>query len=188
MHRSAALVVVLLATTASAGPRGERAMQLEVGINTRHYAAASHDADVAFRGDMSVPEDPSLEAGNALTTSLRFTGKARWNTFLGIEAEAGKLLGVEHSNLAGAYAVSGMRHDVGPLRIAAELVAGRRWVRYEVLHKSDAATWIAEPRVRGDLWLAPQLTVGGAVGATIGDRSVWMAGVYIGLHSFDFDR
>jgi acetyltransferase-like isoleucine patch superfamily enzyme len=32
------------------------------------------------------------------------------------------------------------------------------------------------------------VTLGAAAGATIGDRAVWMAGVYIGVHSGDFDR
>ena len=163
-------------------------MQLEVGVNTRHFAEAHHDNDVAFRGEMTTPDDPALDAGTAVTTSLRFTGKTRWNTFLGVEAETGKLLGIQRSNIAGAYGVAGIRSDLGRLRIAAELVAGRRWVRYEVLHAADASVLMAEPRVRGDLWLAPQVTIGGAVGATIGDRSVWMAGIYIGLHSFEFDR
>ena len=176
----------LVASSASANPRHERPMQLEVGFNTRHYAAAYAEQDVAFRGEQ--PDDPSLEAGNALSMSMRFTGRTRYNTYLGVEAEAGKLVTIDGSNLAGAYGVAGVRNDFGRLRIAAELVAGRRWVRYEEPLPADLATWIAEPRVRGDLWLGSQLTLGAAVGATVGDRSVWMAGVYVGVHAFEFDR
>ena len=177
----------LVATSAAADGRREAAMQLELGINTRHFAAAEAPDDVAFRS-----ADPMMDAalgeGTAVTSSLRFTGKARWNSFLGIEAETGRLVGVSTSNLAGAYGVAGIRHDLGRLRVAAELVAGRRWVRYRLIGKEDDSLMVAEPRVRGDIWLSQHWTFGGAVGATMGDRSVWMAGVYFCLHSFAFDR
>ena len=183
MTRSIVLVA-LFASTASAEP--SRPMQLEFGFNTRHFAAAHVAEDVAFRS--TEEPDPALAAGTAVTGSLRFTGRTRYNTFLGVEAETGYLLGIENSNLGGAYGLIGMRHDLGSLRIAAEVAAGRRWIRYAVVKDYDASVMMAEPRVRGDLWLSPKVTLGGAVGATIGDRSVWMAGVYIGLHDFPYDR
>jgi hypothetical protein len=182
-RRYLALVGLLFATPAFAD---DRPMQLELGVNTRHYAAVNAAQDVAFRS--TEDPDPALEAGTAISTSLRFTGRTRYNTFLGVEGEAGKMVGLDHSNLAGAYGVAGMRGDLGRLRIAAELVAGRRWVRYELVGKEDHNAMIAEPRVRADLWLGPLVTLGGAVGATLGDRSVWMAGVYFGIHSDGFDR
>ncbi|HEY5921819.1 MAG TPA: hypothetical protein VIV11_09130 [Kofleriaceae bacterium] len=177
----------LVATSAAAGPKRDPPMQLEVGFNTRHFAAAEAGDDVAFRS--ADPEmDAALGEGTAMTASLRFTGNAHHNTFFGVEAETGKLVGVDTSNIAGAYGVAGIRHDLGRLRIGAELVAGRRWVRYRLIGKEDDSLMIAEPRVRGDIWLSQHWTFGGAVGATIGDRSVWMAGVYFGLHAFPFDR
>ena len=179
-------LVSLLAACTPASRRPEHPVQLEVGVNTRHYAAAHAAQDVAFR--TSGEPDASLDAGTALSTSLRFTGRGGYNSFIGVEGEAGKMLGFEHSNLAGAYGVAGLRGELGRVRVGAELVAGRRWVRYEVVGKEDHNVMIAEPRVRGDIWLAPQLTVGGAFGATLGDRSVWMAGIYLGIHSLGFDR
>jgi len=161
-------------------------MQLEVGFNTRHFAAAHAAEDVAFRS--TEEPDPSLDSGTAVTGSVRFTGRTRYNTFLGVEAETGYLVGIDHSNLGGLYGLFGMRHDLGRLRIAAEIAAGRRWIRYAVAKEFDDSVIMVEPRVRGDLWLTPKLTLGGAVGATIGDRSVWMAGLYLGLHDFEFDR
>jgi hypothetical protein len=47
--------------------------------------------------------------------------------------------------------------------------AGRRWVRREIVGRSDPSLMMMEPRVRADLWLSPRLTVGGAVGAPPSD-------------------
>jgi hypothetical protein len=183
--RRALLLVLVFASTASA-ERPERPFQLEAGVNTRHFAAAD-PSDVAFRS--SEDPDPALDQGTALTTSLRFTGKTPYSTFLGVEGETGYLVGHQYSNIAGAYGVVGLRHDLlDRLQVAAELVGGIRWVRYKLIGPHDDSVLIAEPRVRADLWLSKRLTVGGAVGATLGDRAVWMAGVYIGIHSADFDR
>ena len=161
-------------------------MQLEVGFNTRHFNADS-DAKTAFRttGEM----DPAMNASSAVSTSLRFTGAAFTNAFFGFEGEAGALVGHPHSNLAGAYGVGGGRGVLGPVRLSAELVAGRRWVRYSLAGiRTDPAKWIAEPRVRADLWLGSRVTFGGAIGATLDDQMVWIAGIDLGLHSHDYDR
>jgi hypothetical protein len=162
-------------------------VQLEVGVNTRHFSAASAAKGEAFR--TTGETDTSFTGGEAVSSSIRFTERTRWDTFVGIEGEAGALIGYPGSNLAGAYGVGGVRKDVGRLRIAAELVGGRRWVRYaNDLSRMDPGAWIAEPRVRGDIWLGSRVTLGGAAGATLGDSSVWMAGVYVGVTSSDFGR
>lgn len=183
----ALLLVCVLAPVASAD-RPERPFQLDFGVNTRHFAAAG-PSDVAFRSTEE-PDPAALGEGTALTTSFRFSGKTRYNTFLGVEGETGYLVGHEGSNIAGAYGVMGLRHDLAKrLAVAAELVGGIRWVRYSLVGaRADDSVMIAEPRVRADLWVSPRLTFGGAAGATLGDRAVWVAGVYIGIHSADFDR
>jgi opacity protein-like surface antigen len=183
----AALLLCALASAAAADSHRNFAGQLELGFNTRHFAAAD-PADVAFRSTGQTEPDPSLGEGTAVTSSLRFTGRARYNTFLGVEAEFGKLVGFDESNVAGAYGVAGGRGDLGAVRLSAELVAGRRWVRYELNGATDPSKLVAEPRIRADLWLSPYWTLGGAVGATLSDRQVWMAGIYIGVHDKAYDR
>lgn len=158
-------------------------MQLEIGLNTRHFAATAAQQGVAFRTTTGASTTPELPEGTALTTSLRFTGRTLFNTFLGVEGEVGEMVGRTGSNVAGAYGVAGVRSDLGALRIAAEVVAGRRWVRYALDGTEDPTLLMVEPRVRADIWLASQLTLGVAAGATLGERSVWMAGVYVGFHS-----
>ncbi len=162
-------------------------MQFEIGVNTRHFAAPGPDDQIAFR--TTDDPDAAVADGDAVTTSLRFTGKTQWDTFLGVEAEVGALLGYPHSNLAGAYGVGGVRQEFGRVRLGAELVTGRRWIRYDLTHQvTDDSLWIAEPRVRADLWLSPVWTVGAAAGATLSDRPVWMAGLYLGISSSAFGR
>lgn len=163
-------------------------MQFEIGINTRHFAAQGPGDQVAFRST-DPPVAATTPEGEAVTTSMRFTGRTLWDTFLGVEAEAGAMIGHSMSNIAGAYGVGGMRQELGPVRIGAELVAGRRWVRYDLKHQgTDDGAWIAEPRVRADMWLSRRWTLGAAAGATLSERSVWMAGIYLGVNSADFGR
>jgi hypothetical protein len=182
---SASLVGLWLGEASADRRRDDRPMHLELGLNTRHFAAA--DPGVAFR--TTETPDPAVDGGSALSTSIRFTGRTRFNTFLGAEAEAGTLLGRPGSNLAGAYGVAGAHHDLANLRFGVEMVAGQRWVRYgHDGRKTDPSRWIAEPRVRADLWLGPHATLGGAVGATLSDRAVWMAGIYIGMSSSAWGR
>lgn len=162
-------------------------MQLEVGLNTRQFTAVEGDRS-AFRTMGPVTTDPALDANSAVTTSLRFTGRMAYNVFLGVEGEVGEILGLTGSNVAGAYGIAGARTDIGRLRVGVEMAAGRRWIRYELDGSEDASLMMAEPRVRADLWVSPRFTLGGAAGATLGERDVWMAGLYIGLHSHDFDN
>ena len=180
------LVVGLWSSAAAADSTRDASVQLELGVNTRRFEAADR-SQVAFRGSTD-PEQATGPEGTALTTSIRFTANTRYNTFLGVEGETGKLVGDSDSNIAGGYGVVGARGDAGPLRIAAELVAGRRWVRYDSKFKTDPSVMIAEPRVRADLWLTSKLMLGAAVGATLSERTVWMAGLYLGIHSFSYDR
>jgi hypothetical protein len=52
----------------------------------------------------------------------------------------------------------------------------------------DHDVGVLEPRVRGELWLAPQLTLGAAAGAEISGQHAWMAGIYLGVHSHSYGR
>jgi hypothetical protein len=190
MSKTAMMVCLgsLVATSAHADPKEGHAMQFEVGVNTRHFSGESAATGTAFRSTTGESIEPSAEAGTALTTSLRFTGRGAYNLFLGVEGEVGELMGIAGSNIAGAYGVFGWGGNLGLLRIAGELVTGPRWVRYDTPMRSDPSVFIAEPRIRADVWISPQVTLGAAAGATLGDDTSWMAGVYIGVHSFEYDR
>jgi hypothetical protein len=63
--------------------------------------------------------------------------------------------------------------------------AGRRWIRYE-LGADDVPHDVLEPRVRAQLFLTPQVTLGGMIGGSVmPDERGWMAGVYVGLYSLE---
>ena len=172
---------------ASADPRPERPMTGEIGFNTRHYDALAARDRVAFRSTDPM-SDATADAGTAISISLRFVGRTPLNTYVGGEAEAGTMVNLPGSNLAGLYAVAGARGDLSRIRLSAELVGGKRWTRYALDGSEDARAWIAEPRVRADLWLNDRATVGAAAGATLGDRSTWFTGVYLGISSSSFGR
>ena len=159
----------------------EPALHFEVGLNTRHFAQTA-DQQTAFRGEM----DPSTEAHSATTVDLRFTRWLPLNMFAGIEGEVGRLE-YDGSNLAGAYGVFGAQFHPASAILAVEMAGGWRSVRYGGLSE-DQGKFVAEPRVRAEFWLNPRVTVGAAVGSTLSAQHVWMAGVYIGVHSLVFGQ
>ena len=183
----AVLVLGCLIAPNAFADNGDRPMQLEVGINTRRFEAPADNSRVAFRSTTGtvVAAQPD---NTAVSTSLRFTGRTIYNTFIGAEGEAGALVGREGSNLAGLYAVAGAHGDLGHVRLGAEMVAGKRWVRYALDGSEDLSATIFEPRVRAELWVSPRWTLGGAIGATLGESTVWMGGIYLGVHSTDYAK
>lgn len=185
MSRSLTLLAVLLAGSSALASPAEPPVHFEIGLNTRHLGANETDSNVALRSITNV--DDETPSGNGVTVSLRFTKWMRWHTFTGVEAETGTLT-TRNSNFAGAYGLFGTRHELGPIALFVEAAAGKRWVRYELMEK-DRTTWMIEPRVRAETWLNDRFTFGGAIGSTItGDVRVWLAGLYIGVHSLEFGK
>jgi hypothetical protein len=181
---AAPLVLTCLSVTVASAERlKEPQVEFQVGFNVRQFATTP-GAMTAFRGQVS---EPAVEAGIARTISLRFTRMFRHGFWLGGEAETG-VLAEPGSNLAGAYGVAGVRGTIGTrVALAVELATGPRWVRY-ASELDDVAKLIAEPRVRAEVWVYPQWTLGTAIGSTLGGGDVWMAGIYVGLHSRPYGR
>lgn len=183
MGRTSVIVgVVFMSSIASAEPR-EPPVQFEVGLNTRHFTSAADDQS-AFRGEM---DTSAYDAQSAVTMGLRFTRWLPMHMVAGIEGEIGRMPAYSGSNLAGAYGIFGARFDMGSAELSAEMAGGVRSVRYN-LEMGDERKIVFEPRVRAQIWAGPRMTVGAAVGATLEDRTVWMAGVYIGVHSLVYGR
>ncbi len=177
---------ILVTSGIAAAEDREPPVHLELGVNTRHFAA-SERGRVALRTESGVLPDDGTPGGTGVTMSLRFTKWMRWGTFAGIEAETGSLM-EPNSNFAGAYGLVGARGTMGPVALYVEGAPGKRWVRYGSMSKSYES-YLLESRVRAETWLSSRFTFGGAIGATLtGDVRVWMAGVYIGVHSLDFGR
>jgi len=191
--RALALIAVMLSTPALAvaddgDDDGEPPVHFELGLNTRHFSASAGAAHQAFRTETGVePAPPGTPAGSGVTASLRFTKWTRWSTFLGIEAETGALT-ERNSNVAAGYGLVGYRGELGRFTVGVELAPGKRWIRYNLMDETHE-TYLVETRVRAQTWISARFTLGAAAGATVtGDVRVWMAGVYVGVHSLDYGK
>jgi hypothetical protein len=160
----------------------ERPAHAEIGLNTRHFAG---DPTAVAERTTTSPEDSSVD-GTAASVSFRFTMRMRWNTYAGGEAEAGAFASRSGSNLAAGYGVIGGRAPFRLGTFGAELATGWRSVRDSV-EAPDVSRAVLEPRVRGEIFLSPQITLGGAIGADLTERA-WMAGLYVGVHSHSYGR
>jgi hypothetical protein len=134
-----------------------------------------------FAGSTPAPEkvDTRLEA---ITASLQFTMNVR-GIYLGGEAETGKLE-ADGSNFAGAYGIAGIEHNNRFGVVGAELAAGWRGLRFSY-GDDDHNSMLIEPRVRAQMWIGDQFTLGAAAGAVVGGHGDWMAGIFLGVHSHD---
>jgi hypothetical protein len=165
--------------------RYDRPAHAEIGLNTRHFASTT-PSGVAARTTTPPTNDMDVN-GAATSVSFRFTMRTPFSTYMGGEAETGRFAGVEGSNIAGGYAVAGARAPIRLGSLSAELAGGWRSLR-DSIDGPDHSFYILEPRVRGEMWLNPQLTLGAAAGAEVGGQHAWMAGIYIGVHSHAYAR
>lgn len=88
----------------------------------------------------------------------------------------------------GYAGVFGLAEPIGRSRVAIEGAFGARTVVYTVDNGSSASATapVVEARVRAETWLTPYMTVGGIAGASVIDRSDWMAGVTVGFHTLAY--
>jgi hypothetical protein len=159
--------------------------RLTVGASMRQFPAIQEpDATpAAFRSSEPQPTANEGSAQTARMAAIAFTMQTPLSgVYAGGEVETGAL--DPGSSAASVYGVIGARQRFANLNLGVELVAGRRWLRY-IDHES-ASMFAAEPRLRADIWLDEQFSLGGAVGLTLGDQTVWMAGVFLGIHSHAF--
>lgn len=172
---------------------GDRPARFHAGPNMRVVNMSS----AAGQGPAGNPTTParsssptggtttSLDHMNAVSAALQFTMQTAGHTYVGGEVETGTIGKLDGSNLAGAYGVVGAEAVAGLGSLGVELATG--WQALRTDWDSDADNrLIFEPRVRGQLWLAEQWTIGGEVGARLGGGGEWVGGVYLGVHSTKF--
>ena len=165
--------------------RYDRPAHAEMGFNTRHFPSDPTKSSTAREtpGAMTTSD----VAGTSMSIDFRFTMRTRWSTYMGVEAEAGAFAGEAGSNLAGAYGVFGAAIPRRHLTLSPELAIGWRGMRAGV-EADDHDVTVLEPRVRGELWLSPVITLGAAAGAEVTGEHAWMAGIYLGVHSHNYGR
>jgi len=186
MRRGPALagLIVLFATgCVFDGAAAQRPARFQLAVNSRHLSVRpTPDGATGTLARTTTPPTPEVPAtpSSAVTGSAQFTMAWRYHTYVGAEAEAGTL-GWSGSNFAGMYGVFGAESTSQLGSLAVELAAGQRWMRYDAFSK-DVGSQVIEPRVRGELWLSPQITFGAALGASSGDGG-WVAGMYLSVYS-----
>ena len=167
---------------------GKRPARFHVGPNTRAVSVptAPDAAQPIGAARSSTSTDPDEQQLSATSIAMQFTMATSHLLYTGIEAETGRLE-LPRSNFAGAYAVVGLEQRLGFGAVGAELAAGWQGLRYNS-GDEEHDTLVAEPRLRGQLWIAEQWTLGATLGARLtgGRNDDWMAGAYLGVHSHRF--
>jgi len=158
---------------------------MQLGAQARHFPAGQQFPFASFKAT-ETPTMKTTEAHEAFLASFGLTMGMRSNMYVGGELEAGALE-TRGSSAAGGYAVFGMQLPFGRSSLAGELAGGYRTVRFGV-ETEDLERAVVEPRVRGEVWLGPRVTLSASAGWTIGDQSIWMAGASIGIHQSDYDE
>ena len=186
-----ALLVVALASTAGGcvweKNLASRPARLQMGFNSRRVVGAPPKSEPKISGVPRTTTDPGGDStasvsSTSVTGSMQFTMGYKNGLYLGGEVEAGPM-SRQGSFFGGAYGVAGAEMQSPRGSLSVEVIAGRRWVRYE-LDAGDVASVAFEPRVRGQLWLGPQVSLGGVIGANaVPDEQGWMAGIYLGIYS-----
>jgi hypothetical protein len=79
----------------------------------------------------------------------------------------------------------GLSGSIGAITLGGEVAGGvmRSSFPAEVDEHTSA---LLEARARGELWIAPWVTLGGAAGTSLLDRGDWMFGLYLGVHTWAY--
>lgn len=201
MKRVHVVGVVGIAASLAAGcvtdkPWTARPVRLNVGVATRHlatppptmrdpldYSNLNRTSNVARSTEPTAGAMESVDAPTTATVgAAEFTLAFKYHTYAGGAIETGTL-GQSGSSIAAIYGVLGAEATNSIGAVAVELAAGWQTMRANI-YSPDYDTRVLEPRVRGELWLSPQFTLGANIGGMPGgDSNGWTAGVYLGVHS-----
>jgi hypothetical protein len=191
------LVALVLGGCVTDKPWTARPVRFNAGISERHLATAppvtpspadstNLPRNVARSTDPTTSiESSDASPSNATVGAAEFTLALRYHAYAGGGLETGTL-GRPGSSIAAIYGVVGAESTNSIGALAVELAAGWQTMRADVYSK-DFDSRILEPRVRGELWLSSQFTLGASVGGMPGGDSGWVAGVYVGVHSNVWD-
>jgi hypothetical protein len=166
-----------------------RMARLQAGVTTRRVVTRAPEQPIGGTvARTTTPPDLTEQvpqvSSYGVTGSMQFTMRMLKHVYAGGELEAGPMERTG-SYLGGAYGVAGAEVSSPRGTLSVEMNAGRRWIRYE-LGAENVPHNVLEPRVRGQLFLTPQVTLGGMIGASVmPEERGWMAGVYVGLYSLD---
>lgn len=166
---------------------------VDLGMNVRHFAARGMNR-AAARTTM-----PPTSGGGIRTTSgddaLTFDERIGYGIthglYAAIDFELGNFADSESTRsgqrdvVLDGLASLGIRGGLGPVALSVELSGGAMVSSYP--SQNDVSTdALLEAHARADLWLAPWFSLGGTIGASLIDRGDWMAGLYLGFHTWAY--
>jgi len=161
-------------------------MFVQVGMNIRHFA--THAPMAAAR--TTTPERPQ-GGDDALMFDERIGYPITHGLFMAFDFELGNFANPDSKRtndrdfvLDGLLSL-GVRGGLGPISLGAELSGGVMQSSFPQ-QQGEQTDALVEARGRAELWLAPWFTVGGAIGASLIDRGAWMAGLYLGVHTWAY--
>lgn len=167
-------------------------MFVDLGVTARYFAVPTRPIALA-RTTSPTPGKGSLAAHQtrALTFDERVGYGFTRGLYMAVDFELGNLADFdapqtnEISPVLGALASIGARGSLGFISLSAEISGGG--MEYSTPTQDDAhGQWLLEARGRVDLWMTPWFTLGGMLGASLIDRGDWLAGAFIGVHTWSF--
>lgn len=158
---------------------------VDVGVNDRHFAGAAPMATALARA--THPISTSKTSGHdALMLDERIGFGVSRGLYAAFDFELGDLDSSHEEDLVlDGLASLGVRLPVGPLMLAGEVSGGVMESSYAT-QANIQVDGVLEARARVDLWLAPWFTVGGMAGKSLLDHGDWVAGLYLGFHSWGY--
>jgi len=162
---------------------------VDLGMNIRHFASHGGRA-LAARTTMPPGAGTRTEGDTALTFDERIGYGITHGLYAAIDFELGNF--ADNGSRSGTrdvvldgLASLGIRGGIGPVALSVELSGGAMVSSYP--SQADVQTdGLLEAHARADVWLAPWFSIGGAIGASLIDRGDWMAGLYLGFHTWAY--
>jgi hypothetical protein len=161
---------------------------MDIGMNVRHFAQAGGPLVVARRTE---PITATERSDEAVMFDERIGVEMGRVLYLAFDFEFGDFASHDSQRasdrmlLVDGLVSLGLHGSIGPLLLRGE-VAGGVMESTSVTQTDSSTDGVLEGRGRVDLWVTPWFTVGGTVGASLIHQGDWMAGLYVGFHTWSY--
>jgi hypothetical protein len=169
---------------------------MELGTNMRHFASSAGPLSVARISTPSTSTSVASStthsnAGPAWMFDERMGVHLNRVIYFAFDFEFGDFAGTnspaldERVIIVDGMLSAGAHVGVGPFALRGEVAGGL--MESALVSQTDMSLDpMLEARGRVDLWLSPWFTVGGVGGASLIHSGEWMAGLYIGFHTWAY--
>jgi len=166
----------------------------DLGMNERTFGSTATPPSVVPAARTVGPKPPTAGKGST-STALLFDERMGFglsrHLYGAVDFELGNFGNLDSLDtstpdlVVDGLASLGLRGGLGPFALAAEVAGGV--MEYTFAWERDGhVDGMLEARGRLDLWLSPWCSVGGVVGTSLIAQGDWMAGVYLGVHTWSY--